>query len=81
MNARRTAQDDARRLMGGRLFLARVAGTSGGLIQIVRDGQSAPDDMHYPAAAGLAASVSPGDLVMCVVAGGTVVVLCGVVTT
>lgn len=79
-NGRVNAREDARRMLGERMFLATVTGASGGLIAIQRQGQAEPDAQFYPAAEGLAAAVSVGELVMCVVAGGRVVVAFEVVT-
>ena len=58
-NPRKNAQQDTRRLLGERVFQAVVTATSGGLIKIRRLDQAAADGQFYPAAAGLAASVSP----------------------
>lgn len=79
-NARVNAGEDMRRLLAERMFLATVTGTSGGLVEIRRQGQSVPDAQYYPAAAGLAATVSAGDLVVCLAIGGLVVVAFEVVT-
>lgn len=80
-NARVNAGEDMRRLLGERMFVATVTGTSGGLVAIQRQGQPAPDAQYYPAAAGLAAIVSAGDLVACVAIGGLVVVAFEVATS
>ncbi|TAJ18465.1 MAG: hypothetical protein EPO65_08955 [Dehalococcoidia bacterium] len=80
-NSRVNAREDARRMLGERVFLATVTASSGGLIAIQRQGQAEPDAQFYPAAAGLAAAVSAGDLVMCLVVGGRVVVAFEVVTS
>ena len=80
-NPRKNAQQDARRVLGERLFQAVVSAKSGGLVKIRRLDQPAADDQFYPAAAGLAASVSSGDLVLCVAVGGTVIVLAKYVTS
>ena len=80
-NPRKNAQYDARRVLRERLFQAVVTATSGGLIKIRRLDQAAADGQFYPAAAGLAAAVSAGDLVVCVAVGGTVIVLARYVTT
>lgn len=79
-NPRVTARNDARELLGGRTFLATVDATSGGLVRIRRQGPGPADGQYYPAAAGLAAAVSPGDTVLCLVAGGQVIVLAEIVT-
>lgn len=79
-NARVNAGEDTRRLLAERMFLATVTGISGGLVAIRRQGQAAPDAQYYPAAAGLAATVSAGDLMLCVSVGGTVIVVVKVVT-
>lgn len=73
-NARLLAQLDARQVAGERRFLAVVVGTSGGLVQIRRLDQAEPDGQYYPARDGLAATVSPGDTVVCDAIGGTLVV-------
>ena len=80
-NGRVNAREDARRMLGERMFLATVTDTSGGLIELRRQGQADPDGQFYPAAAGLAAAVSAGDLVLCFVVGGRVVVAFEVVTS
>jgi len=80
-NVRLNAREDARRALGERMFLARVAATSGGLIKVQRQGQPAPDAQFYPAAAGLAASVSVDDIVMCLAVSGRVIVAFKVVMT
>ena len=53
----------------------------GGLIKIRRLDQAAADGQFYPATAGLAASVSAGDFVVCLALGGTVIVVVKVVTS
>lgn len=73
-NARLLAQQDAQQVAGERRFLAVVVGTSGGLVQIRRLDQAEPDGQYYPARDGLAATVSPGDTVVCDAIGGTVIV-------
>ncbi len=73
-NARLLAQHDARQVAGERRFLAVVVGTSGGLVQIRRLDQATADGQYYPARDGLAATVSPGDTVVCDAIGGTVIV-------
>jgi len=73
-NARLLSQQDARQVTGERRFLAVVMGTSGGLVQIRRLDQATPDGQYYPARDGLAATVSPGDTVVCDAIGGTVIV-------
>ena len=80
-NPRKNGQLDTRRLLRERVFQAVVTATSGGLIKIRRLDQAAADGQFYPAAAGLAASVSPGNLVLCVSVGGTVTVVIKVVTS
>jgi hypothetical protein len=80
-NPRKNAQQDARRVLRERLFQALVTAKSGGLIKIRRLDQAAADGQFYPAAAGLAAVVSAGDLVVCVAVGGTVIVLAKYVTS
>ncbi len=47
-------------------FRATVDDTAGNKIGIIRDGQSVADGQRYPATAGLAASVAPGDEVFVV---------------
>ena len=64
-----------------RVFNATVDSTSGGLVKIKRLDQAAADGEFYPAASGLAASVSNGDIVMCMVVGGHVQVVMKVVTS
>ena len=80
-NPRKNAQLDTRRLLGERVFQAVVTAKIGGLIKIRRLDQGAADGQFYPAAAGLAASVSAGDFVLCVAVGGTVIVLAKYVTS
>ena len=64
-----------------RVFNATVDSTSGGLVKIKRLDQAAADGEFYPAASGLAATVSNGDIVMCMVVGGHVQVVMKVVTS
>lgn len=44
-------------------FQATVVDTSGGTIQVQRDGQATPEGVFYAAYSGVAAAVSPGDRV------------------
>ena len=71
---RENAREDTRRVLGERMFVATVTNKSGGLIAMQRQGQDAPDGQFYPPAAGLAAAVSAGDLVLCLVVGSRTVV-------
>jgi len=81
MNARVTAKHDTQQMLSNRLFLAFVTDTSGGLIEIRRQEQTTPDPTPYPSADGLAGSVSPGDLVLCVETAAQVVVVVKIVTS
>jgi len=74
MNVRKVSQDDAKRIYSSRKFFAHVDSVSGGTIKIIRLGQAAADAQFYPAAVGLAAAVSPGDLVVCSQIGAVIVV-------
>ncbi len=78
-NTRKDVQDDIRKFLGERIFNATVDSVSGGLIKIIRLDQTDTDGQFYPAATGLAAAVAPGDLVLCVVAGGVVQVVAEIV--
>lgn len=75
--ARRSDNDFHR----GHFFLAEVADTSGNLIQITRRSAANPDSVYYPAAAGLAASVSPGDTVLVIDLGANEYVVIGEIVT
>lgn len=58
----------------GLWFVAKVVSVSGGLIKIMRLGQTVADNTNYPAATGLAAAVVANDKVLCLSIGGTVIV-------
>ncbi len=63
------------------IFLADVDSTSGNKIKIIRRAQPSPDGTFYPATAGLAAAVSPGDTVLVInLGGGSYVVIAKIVT-
>jgi hypothetical protein len=81
MNLRHTVQSDTRKIIGQRLFLAVVDSTNGGLVKIRRVGQASADGQFYPAATGLAATLSGGEKVLCVAVGGTVIVLLEITTS
>lgn len=74
MNIRKQSQEDAKKISGRRKFFAHVVSTSGGTIKVQHLGQSLEDDQFYPAASGLAASVTEGDLVVCSLVGAVIVV-------
>ena len=81
MNVMEAARRMLATFYSDRIFNATVDSTSGGLIKIKRLDQAAADGEFYPAAAGLAASVSNGDIVECHVVGGHVQVVAKIVTS
>ena len=81
MNVMEAALELVANFLADRVFNATVDSTSGGLIKVKRLDQAAADGEFYPAASGLAASVSNGDIVMCMVVGGHVQVVMKVVTS
>ena len=81
MNIAQESRREIRAAFAERSFLAEVADTSGGLIKIKRLGQDTADPAFYPAAAGLAASVSVGDVVKVERVGGVWIVAYEVVTS
>lgn len=77
-NARVNSRNDARRLLSQRMFMASVVSTTGGLISVQNGRDVYPASL---AAVGLEASVIAGDVVLCFVADGRIVVAFKVATS